>query len=313
MVDARAPDDTTNTAPVPSRTALLAGYFVLYVVWGSTYLAMRIAADTLPPFLLASSRFVIAGSVLFGYAVARGEGWQQPKEWKRAAVVALFLLVGGNGSVVWAVQRVPSGVAALLVASTPLWLAVFSRERVTRRVVLGFALGFLGIGILVGPSAIGSGRVDPAGAAMLLLASVSWAIGSLVQRAGRATSSAAASGMQMLIGSVFLFTVSSLAGERLHVDAISSRSIAALAYLTVFGSLIGFTTYAWLLKHQPASRVSTYAYINPLVAVALGSFIAAEPVSPRVLLAAAVIVGGVVSILASPTSPSGTRVETGEP
>lgn len=282
---------------MPTDPRVVLGYAVLYFVWGSTYLAMRIGAESLPPFLLAAARFVVAGVVLLVIALARGEGLQTRREWGRAGVVALFLLVGGNGSVTWAVQRVPSGVAALLVATTPVWLSFFARERVTARLVAGLALGLAGIGLLVGQGALGAGSIDPWGALVLVVASMAWAIGSLVQRAGNATSAAAGTGMQMLLGALFLLLISAAADERLDVAQVSARSLAALAYLTVAGSLVGFTTYAWLMKTQPASRVATYAYVNPVVAVLLGAWLADEPITPRVLLAAVIIIGGVVTIL----------------
>jgi drug/metabolite transporter (DMT)-like permease len=280
-----------------TSTQVILGFAVLYLVWGSTYLAMRIAAESLPPFELASIRFLISGAALLAWSIARQEPIAPRSEWARAAVVALFLLVGGNGSVVWAVQHVPSGVAALLVATTPLWLAVFAREPITRTLVLGLVLGFIGIGILMGPERLGSGRIDPLGAVVLVFASISWAIGSLIQRAGKSASASQASGMQMLFGSVFLFLVSRVAGEHLDLPHVTARSLAALAYLTVFGSLVGFTTYAWLMKRQPPSRVATYAYVNPVVAVVLGAAFGGEAISGRVLIAAAVIIAGVVAIL----------------
>lgn len=275
------------------------GYAVLYLVWGSTYLAMRIAAETLPPFLLASARFVIAGGVLFLFSLARGEGLPDRSAWGRAALVGLFLLVGGNGAVTWAVQHVPSGVAALLVATTPLWLSLFARERLTARHVIGLALGMFGIFLLVGPGALGEGRIDALGALALIGASISWSIGSLIQRAAPSTSASASSGMQMLVGAVLLFCVSTALGERLDTAHATPRSLGALAYLTIAGSLLGFTTYAWLMKREPAARVATYAYVNPVVAVLLGAWLGDEAVSGRVLVAAAVIIGAVLAILSA--------------
>ena len=276
---------------------IILGYAVLYLVWVSTYLAMRVAAETLPPFLLASMRFFVAGGVLFALSLARGEGWPTAQSWLRAGAVGLFLLVGGNGSVTWAVRRVPSGVAALLVATTPLWLSLFARERVTRRTVIGLGLGLFGIFLLVGPASLGEGRIDGPGALALVAASMLWSIGSLIQRATPSTSASASTGMQMLVGAVLLLAVSRAFGEHLDGAHVTLRSAGALAYLTVFGSLLGFTTYAWLLKREPAARVATYAYVNPVVAVLLGAWLADEPLSARVVLAAVIIIGGVAAIL----------------
>jgi drug/metabolite transporter (DMT)-like permease len=280
------------------------GYAVLYLVWGSTYLAMRIAAESLPPFLLASARFLVAGAVLFGIALSRGEGWPTRRAWRDAALVGLFLLVGGNGAVTWAVQHVPSGVAALLVATTPLWMSLFAREKVSRRTVLGLALGTLGIFLLVGPSSFGDGRVAVGGAVALVVASMSWSVGSLIQRASPSTSASASSGMQMLVGAVLLFVVSLGFGEQLDVAHVTLRSAGALIYLTVMGSLLGFTTYTWLMKREPAARVATYAYVNPVVAVVLGAWLGDEGLSLRVGVAAVVIIGAVVAILSSKKPPA---------
>jgi drug/metabolite transporter (DMT)-like permease len=279
--------------------SVLAAYLTLYFVWGSTYLAMHVAAETMPPFMLAAMRFAIAGTVLFGFSLWRKEGWPSRAAWQRSALVGLFLLVGGNGVVTWAVQRVPTGVAALLVATTPLWLSLISGDGVTRRLAFGLVLGFAGIGLLVGPSSLGAGAVDVAGAVALVGASLSWAIGSIIQRNAPTGSAIASSGMQMLCGAGWLTLVSIFGfDEQLSVTQWSGRSLAALAYLTVAGSLIGFTSYAWLMKREPAARVATYAYVNPVVAIALGAWLANEALGPRVGAAAVVIILGVVVILA---------------
>ena len=277
-------------------------YASVYLIWGSTYLAMHIALETLPPFVLASARFFAAAVIILVVAAVTGHSLPTRTQWARAAVVALFLLVGGNTAVLWALKTVPSGVAALLVSTTPLWLAILARS-VNARTALGIALGLVGVAILVGPSAFaGAGRTDPLGAVVLVLASLSWAIGSLIQRAGDAKP-LVATGAQMLCGGVMLGALALGSGELHDAQAIahaSARSWLAVAYLCVFGSLIGFTSFAWLMNHDDPARVATYAYVNPIVAVLLGALLAHEPLSPRVAVAGAVIISGVIAIVSAP-------------
>jgi drug/metabolite transporter (DMT)-like permease len=279
------------------RTTKIFAYAALYLIWGSTYLAMHIALATLPAYELAAVRFTLAGVVLLAIAKSRGEAWPNGREWGRSAVVALFLLVGGNTAVLWALKLVPSGIAALLVSTTPFFLALLSRT-ITRRNALGIALGFAGIAILTG---IGSSStsVNPIGAVVLIAGSLSWSIGSLVQR-GAKTSALMGTGAQMLIGGVALALLAIGTGNVADPSTGSASSWLAVAYLTVFGSLVGFTAYGWLLAHDPPARVATYAYVNPIVAVALGALLAGEPIGPRVIVAGAVIVAGVVVILRVP-------------
>jgi drug/metabolite transporter (DMT)-like permease len=287
---------------VDERTKRIAAYAVLYLVWGSTYLALRFAVETLPPFALAAVRVLVAGSVLLAAAASRGARptW---RDLVHAAVVGALLLVGGNASVLWAVQRIPSGVAALVVATTPLWLALMNAPqagRPTVRTMAGIALGLAGVAILVGPAAFaGSGRVDPLTVLVLLGASLSWSAGSLVQRSARA-SPLLATGLQMVTGGAMLAVIACAAGELDELSFLreaSPRSWASLLYLTVFGSLLGFSAFAWLMRHDDPARVATYAYVNPVVAVLLGALLGGEEVSARVAVAAAVIIAGVVAIV----------------
>lgn len=283
------------------RTRKIGAYAVLYLVWGSTYLAMRMAVETLPPFSLACMRFLVSGLALLGFALARGDARPGRRDWLHAAVVGALLLIGGNALVIWAVQHVPSGVAALVVATTPLWLAILSGKRPSMRVVVGIVVGLVGIGVLVGPAAFaGTARIDPRGVAVLVVASLSWAAGSLVQRKASAGSPLMGNGLQMVCGGLMLLALAVGTGE-LHDPSVFARaslqSWLAVVYLAVFGSLLGFTSYAWLMRHDDPARVATYAYVNPVVAVILGALIGGEALTLRVLVAAAIIVSAVVVIV----------------
>lgn len=278
----------------------------LYIVWGSTYLAIRFVVETMPPFLAAGFRFLIAGAVLYAFTRLRGDKAPIRIEWRSAAIIGLFLIVGGNGAVMWAEQRVASGIASLMIASVPLWIALLDTirpggRRPNRWVVVSVIAGFIGIIILIGPSQmVGSqDQVDLLGIAVLTFAAFSWAIGSLYNRGARLPDSPLlATGMQMLAGSLGLFILGTVVGEWNLVDpaGFSTRSLIGFGYLVIFGSWVGFASYIWLLRVAPITLVSTYAYVNPLVAILLGSLLAGETLTPRVLLAALFILGSVVLI-----------------
>jgi drug/metabolite transporter (DMT)-like permease len=295
---------SARTAPA-APGAIWAALAAIYVVWGSTYLAIRVAVETLPPLLMASVRFLIAGGVLYAWAIRRGDRHgDRPtlSQWRAAAIIGTALLLGGNGGVVLAEQSVPSGIAALLVATVPLWMVVLARavlgERVTWRESLGIAVGFGGILLLVNPTTGGS--FDPLGVGLLLFASLSWAAGSLyARRAPMPSRGLVGTAMQMIAGGVALGIAGIAAGEIADVDpaGASTASLLGLGYLIVFGSLVGFTAYAWLLRVTRTSLVSTYAYVNPVVAVLLGWGFLGEPLSIRTLVAGGVIVIGVALIV----------------
>jgi drug/metabolite transporter (DMT)-like permease len=296
--------------------AIWAAMISVYVMWGSTYLAMWFAIQTMPPFLMAGFRFLIAGSILYAFRRLRGDGSPSRINWRSAAIVGLFLLLGGNGGVVWAEQRVASGVAALLVAATPLWMVLIDWVRgvyrPTGRVLAGVLVGFIGIIVLVGPSELTGlhGSIDKVGAIVLMFASISWAAGSLYSRSARLPASPLlGTGMEMLCGGAALLVAGTIAGEwaRLDLSAITQPSLLGFLYLIFFGSLVGFTSYTWLLRNAPTTLVSTYAYVNPVVAILMGSLLANEPLTPRVLLATAVIVGAVALITLN--QPIGTKKE----
>jgi drug/metabolite transporter (DMT)-like permease len=288
------------------RARLLVAFAAVYVVWGSTYLAIRFAVETLPPLLMAGARFILAGLILLAWARAReGVAWPTPREWLTGLIGGTLLLLGGNGGVAWAEQRVPSGIAALLVAVVPLWMVLLEwlrpgGHRPRGAVFAGVGLGLVGLALLVGPDALRSGSgSDAAGALVLIFASLSWAAGSLYTKwAPRARSGTVGAGTQMLAGGVVLLIAGAIAGEpsRLDLAHASTRSLLGFAYLVTFGSLIGFTAYFYLLGHTTAAKASTYAYVNPVVAVLLGWAIGHETVTSRTILAAAVILAGVAII-----------------
>ena len=297
----------------PSRARLLAAYATVYVVWGSTYLAIRYAIATLPPFLMAATRFLVAGLLLLGWARLRGAAWPTRRQWRNTAIVGGFLLTGGNGAVVWAEQRVPSGVAALLVATLPLWMVGLEwlgpdRRRPSGRGLLGVLLGIVGIVVLVGPGAlVGQGNVDLVGAGVLVLASLLWGTGSLFSKhADMPGSPQMNSAAQMVAGGALLLPLALGSGEMgdLALGAVSGASLAGLGYLIVFGSLVAFTAFAWLLRVEPPSRVATYAYVNPMVAVLLGWAIAGEALTSSTIVASAVIVGAVALIVSQKKAPA---------
>jgi drug/metabolite transporter (DMT)-like permease len=293
---------------IPTRHRLVLAFASLYLIWGSTYLAIRYAIATIPPFLMGGTRLLVAGAVLYAWARRRGApppGWER---WRGAAIVGAFLFLGGNGAVVWSQQSVPSGLAALVVATVPLWMVLLESLRrdglrAAPQELLGVAIGMLGIGLLIGPGRlVGGGRPDPVGTLVLVLGSLSWAHGSLVaRRVSQPPSPLLATGLQMLAGGALLFLAGLVVGEgaRLDLPRVTLRSWLCLAYLVVFGSIIAFTAYVWLLRVTTPARVATYAYVNPVVAVLLGWLLAGEPLTPRVLLAAAVIVGAVALIVTS--------------
>src|SRR5215207_3195999 len=300
------------------RARLIAAFLAVYLIWGSTYLAIRFAVETLPPFLMAGARFVLAGAILLAWARAReGAAWPARSDWRVGLISGALLLLGGNGGVSWAEQRVPSGIAALLVAIVPLWMVLIEwlrpgGTRPSAAVFAGVAMGLAGLGLLVGPDALRSGSgSDAYGAIILVLASLSWAAGSLYTKlAPRATSTTVSTGTQMLAGGLALLVAAFVAGEpsRLDIAHASTSSIVAFAYLLTFGSLIGFTAYVYLLAHTTAAKAATYAYVNPVVAVLLGWAIGHEPVTSRTILAAAVILGGVAIITITRDAAPVTRV-----
>lgn len=290
------------------RLTMIGAFAAIYVIWGSTYLAIRFAVETMPPLMMAAVRFWVAGGILYAFARARGAAAPTRAHWKSAWIIGGFLMLGGNGGVVWAEsQGLSSGLAALLVATEPLWIVVLmwvSHERVrpTRGVVLGLLLGFGGVVVLVGGSGaapVEASGLNVMGAVVVVLAACSWAQGSLLGRRLPAPSSPQLNaGTQMLAGGTLLFIAACVAGEPARFDpsTISLRSFAAFLYLIIMGAIVAFSAYSWLMRNAPPARVATYAFVNPAVAVLLGWALAGETLTPRTLIAAVVIVAAVVVI-----------------
>ncbi|MGO8786898.1 MAG: EamA family transporter [Terriglobia bacterium] len=308
----------SSQAHRPSRAKIVLAFAVIYIIWGSTYLAIRFAVQTVPPFWMAGARFLLAGSIL--YALMRWRGTPPPLrgQWLSAAGVGALLLVCGNGSLSWAEQRVPSALAAILLAMIPLWMVLLDSLRKSRpplkaRVASGLVIGLLGVGVLVGPARLwGSSRVDIPGTTALLFSAFCWSVGSLCSRgANLPPSPFLAAAMEMITGGAMLIVLGFLIeGGEPHWHVISLRSISGLLYLVAFGSLLGFTAYIWLLSVVPTSRVATYAYVNPLVAVFLGWAFGRETISAREMLATTIIIIAVVLILSHRPQPPPVAPDT---
>lgn len=302
----------------PPRLKLISAFASVYLVWGSTYLAIRLAIDTIPPLLMAGIRFIIAGSIMYLWGRLRTNERPTRAHWKSTAIVGLMLLLVGNGGLSWSEKLIPSGIAALLVAVSPLWFILIDwmqgGARPTAGVFIGLALGTLGIAILVDPAdLVGGGEVSILGASVLLMSSVCWAFGSFYSRRAKLPSSPAlANGMEMLVGGVALLAVGVLTGEAadLHFSAITNKSLFAVAYLVVFGSIIGFSSYIWLFHNTTPTRASTYAYVNPIVAVIIGWSVGGEQLPTRVFLAAALIIAAVAAITIFGTRKGSKAMET---
>lgn len=301
-----------------SRAQILMGLGAVYVIWGSTYLAIRFAVETLPPFLMAGTRFLVAGTIL--YAWRRAAGFPRPTaaQWRAATIVGGLMLLAGNGGVVWAEQWIESGTAALIVASVPFWMVLLDWLRPGGRapratVWIGLLVGFAGVALLLGGPQPGPRYL--AGGIVVLLASVAWAVGSLYSRTAVLPAPLLATAMQMLTGGALLFLAGLISGElgRMDPATFSTRSLLALVYLIVFGSLISYSAYVWLLRVTAPALASTYAYVNPVVAVLLGWLLAGERMNGRVIAAAAVIVGGVALITTTRQRPArrGSRTAGG--
>ncbi|HMB21191.1 MAG: EamA family transporter [Chloroflexota bacterium] len=288
------------------KTKIWIALLALYIVWGSTYLAIRFSVETIPPFLHAALRFLVSGTILFIWRRAAGDPAPTARQWRSTAIVGAALLLGGNGLVAWAEQTVPSGIAALMITTSPFWLVLFESMRAggakpTWQAILGLFVGFAGVFILVGPAEImgTEGSLDTLGIILLLLAPFFWSLGSIYAKgADMPKSTLLSTGMEMLTGAVALFLVSVVKGELngFSLGDVSTRSWLGLAYLITFGSLIGFVSYGWLLHNAPVSLMSTYAYVNPVVAVLLGNLLADETLNGRILVAAAIIIGSVFLI-----------------
>lgn len=288
-----------------ARVRLVLAFGAVYLIWGSTYLGIAFAIQSIPPFLMASVRFLVAGGVLYAWARLQGGARPRRVQWGWAFLLgALFFLIS-NGTVAWVEQRLPSGLTALIVAMVSVWTALLEwfrpgGARPTGVVLAGILLGFLGVGLLVLPGGGGGGTEDPTGVLLLIASTFAWALGSVLSRTADLPASAAlVSGMEMLAGGAWLLLASLLAGDwaRFVPAAVTVKSAVSLLYLVVFGSLVTFTAFAWLLKVSTPNKVATAGYVNPMVAVFLGWAFGGEALTLRALVASLVIVGSVVLII----------------
>ncbi len=301
-------EDCVRFMPAPKKIWIIAAFAALYVIWGSTYLGIRFAIETVPPFLMAGTRFFLAGLIM--YAIAR---WQDARrstwaEWRTALIVGACLLLGGNGGVTVSEKYIESGLAAVVVATVPIYIVLLGwltgmAPRPKPIVWLGLAGGFVGVAILLAPALrfSSNGGSHPAiGMLILLVSSFIWSAGSLYSRTAKsATSPFLAAAQQMLCGGFLLMLAGFLTGEsrRFHPGAVSILSLGAFAYLVLIGAIVGFTAYIWLLRHCDPAKVATYAYVNPIVAVLLGAAFAGETLSTRTLIAAGLIIGSVALVI----------------
>lgn len=289
----------------PPRWKIVVAFACVYLIWGSTYLAIRYAVETLPPLGMAGFRFLVAGAGLYAWLASRGETrCVTPRHWRGTALLGTLFFLGGNGGVSWAETRVPSGITALIIACVPLWIVAVDwlrpgGSRPNRWLVAGAAVGIAGVALLISPGAARD-RADPLGALVLLLASASWALGTVASRhVPRPGNHLVSTAMQMLCGGVVLLVASAATGEIARADPIhvSGRSLLSLGYLIVPGSLVAFTAYNWLLQLVPPATAGTYAFVNPGIAVVLGWAVAGEPVSGRILVAGSLILVAVALIV----------------
>jgi drug/metabolite transporter (DMT)-like permease len=305
------------------KTKIWIALIAIYIIWGSTYLAIRYAVTTIPPFLMAGTRFLVAGGILLIWRRLAGDPLPTRKQWRSTAIIGLLLLLGGNGLLSWSEQHIPSGIAALLIGSAPFFMIIVEALRPggTRpgwQSILGVAIGFVGIALLVGPGEFGGKEIQFNILAIIaaLVGSLLWSAGSVYSKsADLPKSSLMGTGMEMLCGGVGLYIVGTLTGEWTSVRfaAISSTSWISLAYLILIGSMIGYVAYTWLLRNAPISLVSTYAYVNPVVAILLGAWIGNEVLNARTVVAALIIISSVILINSSKQSKIVQEDETISP
>ena len=297
------------TASQPRAWKVLLAFSIIYFVWGSTFLAIRVGVREVPPFLLAGMRFLVAGLALFGWMRARGTPSPTRREWGGATLLAVLIFVCDYGLLFWAERRVPSGIAAVMLATIPVFMAlseiiILKTQRLTMRLAAALVVGIGGVAVLVSHSvSFGDAPIDPVGACALIAAAISWSAASaLTRKVPLPAEKAMSSGVQMLSGGVLLVLAAGLLGEfrGFQIQAVSAKAWLALAYLIVAGSIIGFTAYVWLIHHESPTKVGTYAYVNPVVAVLVGYFFGGEALGPRTIAGAALVLVSVVVITTAP-------------
>jgi drug/metabolite transporter (DMT)-like permease len=303
----------------PKRTLVVIAFAALYLIWGSTYLGIKFSIETIPPFLMAGARFVLAGIIMYAIAWSQGSllrrsgcegriGESNWRNWRTSLIIGACLLLGGNGGVTISEKFIDSGLAALIVAIVPIYIVLLGwatgmAPRPTPIMWMGLAGGFLGVGILFGPGLhfhSVAGRNPAIGISILLVTSFIWSAGSLYSRAAKhAASPFLTAAQQMICGGMLLLVAGVATGElsRFHPSAVSMLSVGSFVYLVIIGAVVGYTAYIWLLRHCDPAKVATYAYVNPIVAVLLGTFFAGETVTVRMLVAAALIIGSVALII----------------
>lgn len=292
------------SAEFKSTFAIVIALLSVYIIWGSTYLGIKIAIETFPPLLMAGIRFTIAGALLYGYVIVKERKHPKLIEWRDTTIIGTLLLLGGNGLVVIAEQSIPTSIAAIIIATVPLWMIVIgwmmkSQTKPNRSTLFGTVLGFCGVAILMYPSHQENLHFDLLGLFLTLLAAILWSLGSIYsQKATLPSSTMLSTAMQMITGGLVLVIVGTFTGEWQHLnpEAFSSRSFFALMYLIFFGSLLGFSAYVWLLQNVSPYLASTYAFVNPIVALILGYFFADEVLSFKALIATVFIISAVVII-----------------
>jgi len=295
---------TNLSSEFKSTVAIVLALLSVYIIWGSTYLGIKIAIETFPPFLMAGIRFVIAGSLLYGYVIVKERKHPKLIEWRDTTIIGTLLLMGGNGLVVIAEQSIPTSIVAIIIATVPLWMIAIgwmmkSQTEPNRSTLFGTVLGFCGVAILMYPSQQENLHFDLLGLSLTLLAAILWSLGSIYsQKAILPSSTMLSTAMQMITGGLVLVMVGTFSGEWQHLnpEAFSSRSFFALMYLIFFGSLLGFSAYVWLLQNVSPYLASTYAFVNPIVALILGYFFADEVLSFKALIATVFIISAVVII-----------------
>jgi drug/metabolite transporter (DMT)-like permease len=300
--------DCHSFMAAPTKIRIIVAFAALYLIWGSTYLGIRFAIETIPPFLMAGSRFLIAGIIMYAIAWSQGIGKSTWTNWRTSLIIGACLILGGNGGVTVSEKYIDSGLAALIVAIVPIYIVMLGwaagiAPRPTPIVWLGLVGGFVGVGVLLGPVlrlSSNGGRHPAIGMSILLVSSFIWSAGSLYSRTSKhAASPFLTAAQQMLCGGLLLLLASFATGEtwRFHPNAMSILSLASFAYLVITGAVVGYTAYIWLLRHCDPAKVATYAYVNPIVAVLLGAAFAGESLTMRTLVAAALIIGSVALVI----------------
>jgi len=301
----------------PAKWKVLLAFGIIYFVWGSTFLAIRVGVREVPPFLLAGMRFVVAGFALYAWLRVKGTPSPTKREWGSATLLAVLIFVLDYGLLFWAEQKVPSGIAAVMMATIPAFMAIadiliLKSQRLTGKLALGLVGGIAGVAVLVSHSAnFGDAPIDPIGATALIISAVSWSIASaLTRKLPLPATKAMSSGAQMLAGGVLLMITAGALGEfrGFHLQAVSVKAWLALAYLIVAGSIVGFTAYVWLLHHESPTKVGTYAYVNPIVAVIVGYLLGGESIGPRTIVGTLLVLASILVITITPKKKSASAI-----